>query len=369
MTKSWERDPCLCGGMLKNRIVFLLSATMTVMQILIAAFEIEASDNFKNVILYPTNANPLIMDESGILEVHVSLVLPLTPPPGVQQSTAVKGWKVRLINREGVFSLTGEQSSLVYEQNVMRIRPLAGNTYNRVLIKDIYRIFVKMPSWIPSGTYGLELEGPGFMETSHGAVVIQSANSASCEIEKLSFKSDARSISIKNFATVPSRCNINLKLTKEEQGIIAKINNSQVRPEKIALAKLPDDDSRVLSFAVEIPPAVDDIPGISIIKWSEVSSVKCNTQIYITEQESRDAVNYRELSVKADPIPHTVIWDFGDGYLGFGDKVKHRFMLSNIAKIFVKTFDDNGSICVKHTFLKTVDLSNSGGCSCNFIGR
>ena len=60
---------------------------------------------------------------TDLLEVQVRLRLPLTPPPGVQQPAALKGWRVILARRD-ILTPRGERTAARYALPVMRLRPM-----------------------------------------------------------------------------------------------------------------------------------------------------------------------------------------------------------------------------------------------------
>jgi hypothetical protein len=66
--------------------------------------------------------------------------------------------------------------------------------------------------------------------------------------------------------------------------------------------------------------------------------------------------------------PINVVWAFGDGRLGEGTIVRHRFLLSNEATVRVTAYDDAARKCTIEKYIDLNPLRKPTGCGCALIG-
>lgn len=312
-----------------------------------------------NGIVAPNPGSPFTVKDDRMLELRATLRLPLTPPPGVQQTAAVQGWRVTLTT-EDAWNTQGAPEKLRYELPVMRIRPFKGNTY---------RIFVELPPWLPHGRFDAALRGPGFSAESPESVIVPAEDNAQPE-SVVVIKGEPGKI----LSAVPNRESpkkrFRLVLGKNETGVKVTFQKKPIFPSSIAFAALPHDGTRVLSFVIDSSREVENSkPAASAIEWSTVKSSPCNGEITLSKIKANDATAYRNITLHTEKKPHTVIWDFGDGRFGAGNPVRHRWLLNNETTVKAWKFNRFGQSCKIEADTSLNALNRSGGCSCIAPGR
>jgi hypothetical protein len=101
-------------------------------------------------LVYPQTDLPALVSAGDALSVRLQLPAALTPPPGVQQERALRGFSAELIGA-GI-ELGGEHSQR-YVLPIWAIRPDAGTTL-------IYRVRLAVPAYAAPGTYAIALRTP-----------------------------------------------------------------------------------------------------------------------------------------------------------------------------------------------------------------
>ena len=309
-------------------------------------------------VVFPDAAHPAVVGADRLLEVHASLRLPLTPPPGVQQTAAVRGWRIVLTAKNG-WNLDNTPASVRYELPVMRIRPLKG---------DVYRILAEPPPWLAEGRYDVAVQGPGFNASSRNAVIIPGASGT----EPPRFATLMNTAADHTFlltaepddASQPS-C-LRIVLPKSMPGISVTYNGAALSPSEMTFAALPITGARVLTFSLPKQPS-GKIP--MRLQWSAVSAAPCDGRILLSEAVKNDAMAYRDLTFRTSRQPKSILWDFGDGRYGIGASVRRRWMLTDEARISAWAIDDNGRVCEDHRIVKLNELARENGCSCTAVGN
>ncbi len=102
-------------------------------------------------LLYPRPGLPAVVRPGHRLTLRVRLAAPLTPPPGIQQEKALRGWAASLVGRP-TWRWPGAEHR--YPLRVADVRPDGRQT-------PVFRASVDLPPWIAPGTYDLVLRVPG----------------------------------------------------------------------------------------------------------------------------------------------------------------------------------------------------------------
>ncbi|MAT27122.1 MAG: hypothetical protein CMN29_19585 [Sandaracinus sp.] len=102
-------------------------------------------------LLYPRPGLPAVARAGEPLLLRVRVPAPLTPPPGVQQEKALRGWTATLHGRGRIVAEPAEHRVPL---RVVDVRPDAQATL-------VYRARVELPAWLAPGLYDLELATPG----------------------------------------------------------------------------------------------------------------------------------------------------------------------------------------------------------------
>ena len=102
-------------------------------------------------LVYPRPGLPALVRPGEVLVARVQLPVPLTPPPGLQQPKALRGWRAELLGQGHVVEGPAEHR---YDLRVEDVRPDADRTL-------VYRARVRVPPWAAPGTYALAMDTPG----------------------------------------------------------------------------------------------------------------------------------------------------------------------------------------------------------------
>lgn len=315
----------------------------------VLALQVRAAPNATRsaqvVIVTPSQTTPAIVSDIDTIEIKVRLRLPLTPPPGVQQPAANKGWRIAL-SRDDFVNQSGQLDHIRYTLPLLRLRPFQ---------EDIYRIVVELPPWLPDGHYDLTVLGPGFSATKPQAIR----------------KGTPKTILPKN-TNVPNMLSIEATLdtvhlpiiiSKDVMGIRVAHQDTVLLPQTIVPALLPDNGSRVAFYHLSSGPARS--LRIEQIK----KSPPCQTSFKWQSLSPNETLEWRNLTVQSPSHPQSTIWDFGDGRYGEGEQARHRFLLHNKAKVTVMTYDINAAVCTHQQEISLNPLKLSNGCGCTLIGR
>ena len=106
-------------------------------------------------LLYPRAGLPAVVAAGDTLIVRARLLLPLTPPPGVQQARALEGFEAELIGRGYVELRPGSVAAATRTPlDVVNVRPEGPSSLR-------YRLALPVPAWMAPGTYDLRLSAKG----------------------------------------------------------------------------------------------------------------------------------------------------------------------------------------------------------------
>lgn len=100
-------------------------------------------------LVYPRPGLPAVVRPGGRLVTRVQVPTPLTPPPGIQQEKALRGWHVQLLGHAHVIGDAEHR----YELRVADVRPDDADSL-------VYRASVDLPAWVAPGTYDVVVEAP-----------------------------------------------------------------------------------------------------------------------------------------------------------------------------------------------------------------
>lgn len=114
-------------------------------------------------ILYPTSLEAVTQPPGSVLSISVRLSNALTPPPGIQQARALRGWSARLT---GHADLVDGNARYAYELSVTNLRPQGANSLD-------YRVEIPLPEWIALGDYDVLLTGNGGQASVPRAVKVR----------------------------------------------------------------------------------------------------------------------------------------------------------------------------------------------------
>ncbi len=283
------------------------------------------------------------MNSGGLIQVFVQLRLHLTPPPGVQQPAARKGWRAELVARDAV-APEGETSIITYPARVIRIRPTTEGTY---------RVSIGLVSWILPGLYDLRVIGPGFSAEQPRAVVVGGIAGTATTDETTLVRTGDDTIVIRNTGPDPASFSFKLIVPTSSPGLAVRFAGGKrepIRPDAVSWVE-PNDGKgtkrKVLHCTVVVPGLGAEGPGQRIINWSSVDAVPCGARVsWPGENTGIDPMEWTDLEMVVDHFnPVTVIWDFGDGESGVGQKTRHRFMLVKTATVEATAFDAHGREC------------------------
>jgi len=125
----------------------------------------EASALGRMALLYPRPGLPAVVVAGDRLIARVRVPSGLTPPPGVQQDRALRGWSAVLL---GYSTPLGSPVEHGYALRVSDVRPDGASSL-------VYRATVRIPEWTAPGTYGLRLSAPGGRDVVGSAVRVVAA--------------------------------------------------------------------------------------------------------------------------------------------------------------------------------------------------
>ncbi|MCP4600210.1 MAG: hypothetical protein GY847_06685 [Proteobacteria bacterium] len=313
-------------------------------------------------IISPLASSPARVDPGGLLQAIIRLRLPLTPPPGVQQPAARKGWQASLKRRD-TFAKKGESTVIEYTAEVIRIRPNVSKTY---------RISIELKPWIPGGLYDLSIVGPGFSAEQSGAVMIgkHSSNSRTSGIDIT--REGINTIEVLNRNPEVYPWTFDLIVPADSPGLVVKMGKQRLKPKSAVWAEIPHPGKatrRLLHFEVNLPGTGTSGSKKQTIAWSDVKAGNCRAQvIWDKVQDVIDPMAWIDLEMATGSFdPTSIIWNFGDGKSDFGTKVRHRFILSNIAEVKAAAFDSFGRVCqVSASSRLNLPLERSG-CECSHV--
>ncbi|MCP4680302.1 MAG: hypothetical protein GY854_33390 [Deltaproteobacteria bacterium] len=320
-------------------------------------------------VISPTSSSPVEVKPGGLVQVFVRLRLHLTPPPGVQQPAARKGWRAELIARDAV-APRGETGIVTYPATVIRIRPTTEGTY---------RVSIGLVPWILPGLYDLRVIGPGFFDEQPSAVAvggIPAIGSTGSIDETRLVRIGDDTIEIRNTGPGPARFAFKLIVSANLPGLAVRFadgTREPIHPDAVSWAE-PDDGKgarrKVLHCAVVVPGADAEGPGRRIVRWSPVDATPCRAHVsWRGDKVGIDPMEWTDLEMIIDGFnPVTVIWNFGDGESSVGRKTRHRFMLVKTAAVEVTAFDAHGRECRASAAARINLPLERNRCNCRTIG-
>lgn len=311
------------------------------------------SSSAEHRILSPTAASPALVSGEGVIEIQVRLLLPLTPPPGVQQPKANKGWRVTLILPDA-YTLDGRRVACRYEHKVMRLRPVE---------HDVYRLTVEVMPWLVAGRYDVQVTGPGFFSMRPAALIIgeASSNPGTRVLSVAAIGSNVLEIS--NSAS--SLDTVKIRLNDDFPGIAVRSPEGEaVPPTDAAFASYSEKHGprgTLLSYPVALPSPPRPVRW----RWIRANPRTCGGRIeWREDDEAADTMDWRDLTYLPASSVEKVIWRFGDGRWGVGERIRHRWLLSNEATVTATDFDAQGHRCAT-TVKKNLNTLRQGiGCTC-----
>lgn len=327
------------------------------------------AQSVKDEILSPSSKEIARVSNNSPLVITLQLSLPLTPPPGVQQAKAWKGWSVSL-SRKADIPLGDAASELVYSARLLRIRP--GN-------QNEYYVLTAIPlPWMPDGLYDLTVKGPGIVHTQVGAVL--KGNKSELHKSNMGFvRRGDTGIVISNRSSDKWSGQIDIVVSGTESGLIVKdkdgnrvplVGASWATSAFFVKAKVQQPyPSRVLRYAVVVPGRTADGPGMVYLQLEKTVAKKRDVKILLGEENGLvRPVDWQALTLRASFEPVSVLWDYMDGEYGSGKSVRHRWMFVSSIHAWAAAFDSFG---VAHRAVLKKNFSSLRpvkGCSCNTIG-
>jgi hypothetical protein len=319
-------------------------------------------------IVAPTAESPARVDPGAALSAIVRLRLPLTPPPGVQQTRAWEGWTIRLSRRVAV-AIDGAPTSVDFPARLVRIRPDEG---------DRYSVTAEAPAWIPPGLYDLAIEGPGFEGLAAESVAVSGARGfGEGDPDEWRQRDDGR-IDLVRLGGGQGEAVLEVAAPASGPGLRA-VASAAGEPARRPLELIgatwttapgPEGrgDARLLRFRLA-PPVVKpgDEAAVSVA-LERVEATGCRPGIeWIVDAEQVGPTEWRELAFVGVEDPVSVVWDFGDGDSGIGRRVRHRWIFTDDARVSATGFDRVGIACTATTTADGV-LTPRRGCGCSAVG-
>ena len=116
----------------------------------LAAFEPPTAAAPGLQLYYPRAELPAVVAAGDVLTARLQLTAAMTPPPGVQQARALKGFAAAL---RGDGLALGTSRVHRHRLHVLSLRPDAGSSL-------VYRVKLRVPAFVAPGTYAFELTTP-----------------------------------------------------------------------------------------------------------------------------------------------------------------------------------------------------------------
>ena len=315
----------------------------------------EAAAVHLDTIISPGGDTPTSIAPDNTFEVHLVLRLPLTPPPGVQQFAANKGWHVTL-SRDDFSDHQGRPARLRYTFPIMRLRPFE---------KNAYRITVETAPWIPDGLYDLTVTGPGF----HGEAKKSIRKGASTPDGN---KSQVTPLSVDGGVDKPlpggDRFLTGIVIPGSTPGVRLSRNGTPIPLTNVVPATLPDTGARLVMFEIE-RESLHSPPHTLPFALETVKAAPCNIDIDGESAGPNRALEWRMLTLSSPTPALSVIWQFGDGRFGEGNAVRHRFLLPNTATVTVNVYDQIARRCTLKKRIELNTIRKTTGCGCFLVGR
>ena len=322
-----------------------------------------AKEGFSSIIS-PSASNPAEIEQNEVLEVLVLTRLPLTPPPGVQQPAAHQGWHI-LLKQNDVYTLNGENRSLEYEVDIIRLRPSTNN--------NTYVLQARPLPWIPNGSYDLDVQGPGYRAFAPRAVRVGIDREGHPETAGIRVEHGPDTLKLINSNPGDTKFEFDLLVPADIGGIELTDGSRILKPSRVVWAGVKSQKSskdRLLTYKILIPGSKSEgKPGQKQVRWRRLKPITCRAEISISEDNLDDqTLSWREFELllnKFDTL--SIIWDFGGGYWGVGKKPRHRFLLEQKATVRATAFDAFGRTCSAEKEVALELKRNKAGTSCNAL--
>lgn len=282
--------------------------------------------------------------------------LPLTPPPGVQQPRAWKGWSA-VLARETAAALSGAERRLEYPLRLVRVRPRESGTYRVVLVP---------PAWMAEGRYDLEIRAPGFAGRTQRSVIVSSSRPKSplcAETIPLTRAGPGRF----EIGRRPGACLLEIAIPADVAGVSLELEEQSIAPDLVAWCAAPGAEEaprcRVLQFFDE------RLRGgtLTVERVEEPHGVKCGID-WAGAKGGAGGIEQLEAVYRSDGESVSIAWNLGDGCWAAGERVSHRWMLERGARVTATGFDRFGRFCTAATRAPVESRPGRGGCGCQLTG-
>jgi len=315
-------------------------------------------------IVEPTADAPSRPEPGTELRAIVRLRLPLTPPPGVQQPRAWKGWSVRLV-RSAQLALFDADGSVEYPARLLRIRP-AGD--------QLYRVSAKTLPWMAPGRYDLLIDGPGFAGRAAAAVIVPGKGPGEPPpgLEPR-LSGEGSSIELRNGGAEPAEQILEVVVPADHPGVRVTRGERELAPSYVTWSRPPAPEAgsapRLLAFAVEVPGASGDAPGIAHLRSAAVAPRgECRLALEWERPATRRPTEWQTIRADTGDDSQIVIWDYGDGEWGIGSPVRHRWLFDPAVRLRASSLDRYGRVCSAARQLQLDSPTDRAGCGCAQVG-
>ncbi|MFO8073965.1 MAG: hypothetical protein R6V85_19045 [Polyangia bacterium] len=307
-------------------------------------------------IVSPGPEHPLEVAPGRAFSAVLRMRLPLTPPPGVQQSRAWNGWSA-VLTREAAAAFSGAERRLEYQLRLVRVRPRGSGMYRAVLVP---------PAWIAEGRYDLEIRAPGFGSRAPRSVIVSRLRqrSARCvETLPLTRTGPGRF----EIGKRPGACVLEIAIPADAAGVSVELGKRTIEPELVAWCAVPrsakGSRDRVLQFFGE------GIQGgsLTIERVEEARGGGCCI-VWAGAEHGAGGIEQLEGVYRRDGESVSIAWDLGDGCWAAGERVRHRWMLDRGARVTATGFDRFGRSCTAVTRAPSGSRPERGGCGCEVAG-
>jgi hypothetical protein len=114
-------------------------------------------------LVYPQVSLPALIEAGDVLVARVRVPAALTPPPGVQQEGALRGWSAELVGKGIALGASALQHR--HGLPILAVRPDQGSSL-------VYRVRMVVPAYAAPSTYTLLLRTPFGERLAEGAVYV-----------------------------------------------------------------------------------------------------------------------------------------------------------------------------------------------------
>lgn len=314
----------------------------------------------------------VLAEPGGVFSVIVRLRLPLTPPPGVQQHQAKAGWRAQLIG--SALTPDAPTARVEYSLKVVKIRPER---------KDSYRVVLMTLPWILPGTYDLELRGPGYHDDFSHAVRVTGGVSKD-ESPRVFYEMRDKG-QLRALVAGAGRWVFDVAVPQGGSGVKVALDGRALDPIAVAWRTIDESDAAlepVLRFMVNmedigrttkyanemtvLAPMEIESPSAHRLSFSSVPSLSCRGHITGNRSVSgRRRLLSEKLTFSGQGDDFlAVAWVFGDGKVGLGNPVRHRFLLGDRSNAKAIGADKYGRTC-RGSWRPEVPDEREVGCGCS----